>query len=169
MKKNTSIDTDTDTEKSKSKTQVKQEMLALQTLGEALVDAPLSVYKKFPIPEDLDLVIKETRKVTSHIARKRQLQYLGKVMRHVDVEPIQQAYDDWKSGYKKIARDHQHLEVVREKLIADDKEIFNELIEKNPQCDIQQLRQLIRLAQQERKLEKPPKNYRKLFQFLKEL
>ena len=159
----------TDEEEVKSKTQIKQEMHALQTLGENLLEIPMGVYKSLDIPEELDDVIKETRKITSNIARKRQIQYLGKVMRQVDIEPLQAAYDEWKSGRKKMARNHQHLEVTRDKLVEGDKNTLSEVIEKYPDCEIQQLRQLIRLAQQEPKLEKPPKNYRKLFQFLKEL
>ncbi len=168
MKKNSATTEETD-EEIKSKTQIKQEMHALQALGEALLEVPMGVYKSFPIPAELDEVIKETRKITSNIARKRQLQYLGKVMRQVEIDPIQSAYDEWKSGRKKIARNHHHLEETRDKLIEGDKTTLNEVIEKHPECNIQQLRQLIRLAQQERKLQKPPKNYRKLFQFLKEL
>jgi len=167
--KKTPDNTEETEEDIKSKTQIKQEMHALQTLGEALLEVPPGVYKSFPIPDELDEVIKETRRITSNIAKKRQIQYLGKVMRQVEVEPIQRAYDEWKSGRKRMARDHHHLEETRDKLIEGDKNTLNEVIEKHPECNIQQLRQLIRLAQQERKLQKPPKNYRKLFQFLKDL
>lgn len=158
-----------DSEEYKSKTQVKKELHALQDLGKVLLELPLGVYQSLPIPEDLDEAIKQSRKITSHVARKRQIQYIGKLMRQIDVEPIQHAYDEWKNGRKKLAREHQQLEKTRELLLSGNKDTLNEIIEQHPECDIQQLRQLIRLAQQEQKLQKPPKNYRKLFQFLKEL
>ncbi len=115
------------------------------------------------------VIQKEAKRINSNIAKRRQIQYIGKLMRRIDAEPIQSAYDEWKSGRKKMARDHQQLEETRDRLVDGDKNALSEVIENHPDCNIQQLRQLIRSAQHERKLEKPPKNYRKLFQFLKEL
>lgn len=156
-------------EEKKSKTRVKNEMHALQSLGEELLGIPVNVYKSFPIPDELGQAIADARKINSNSAMRRQLQLIGKLMRRIDSEPIQLALDEWKNGQKKRARDLQNIEKLREQLLDGDIDVLNDLIGSHPGCDIQQLRQLIRLAQQERKLEKPPKHFRKLFQFLKEL
>jgi ribosome-associated protein len=155
-------------EEIKSKTRLKDEMHELQSLGEALLALPLSVYHTLPVPENLDSALTAARKITAHGARRRQMQFIGKVMRSIDAAPLQAAYDEWKSGNKKLAREHQNLEELRDSLIAGDKAVMDAFIQEHQNCDIQQLRQLIRLAQQEKKLEKPPRNYRKLFQFLKD-
>ena len=153
----------------KSKTRLKKEMHALQDLGAQLLELPAAAYKKMPIPEELDEAISAMRKIKSHPARRRQMQYIGKVMREIDAAPIQKAYDDWKNGNKQIAREFQQLEQLRDDLLAAKPGVLESLIEECPDCDIQQLRQLVRLAQQERNLQKPPKHFRKLFQLLKEL
>jgi ribosome-associated protein len=163
------MNTENDFEDIKSKSALKAEMLELQALGEALLALPLSVYEKFPVPEELDSALTLARKITSHSAKRRQIQFIGRVMRNIDAEPLQLAYNEWREGNKKLAREHHHLEELRDQLIAGDKACLEQLIESHPDCDIQQLRQLIRQAQQEKTLNKPPKNYRKLFQFLKDL
>ena len=159
-------------EELKSKTQIKQELHDLKKLGAALIDLPKNVYDQMPIPEKLDIAIKESKRIKSHIAQKRQLQYIGKIMRLIEVEEIkaiETAYNEWKNGRKTLAREHQQLEILRDKLIEGDKEALITFINDHPGCDIQHLRQIVRLAQQEKKLEKPPKNFRKLFQLLKDI
>ena len=92
-------------EEYKSKTQIKEEMLALKDLGAALLDVPKSVYDSFPIPDELDEAIQTSHRIKSHIAKKRQLQYIGKVIRGIDYQPIQAAYDEWKNGRKKLSQE----------------------------------------------------------------
>jgi len=156
-------------EKEHSKSELKKRMLELQVLGEALLALPLSVYEKFPVPEELDDALSAARKITANSAKRRQLQFIGKVMRNIDAEPLQLAYDNWKEGNRKLARVHHSLEELRDELVSGNKESLQRVIESHPTCDIQQLRQLIRQSQVEKEQNKPPKNYRKLFQFLKEL
>ena len=158
-----------DDEDYKSKTQIKEEMHALKDLGSALLEVPKSVYDSFPIPDELDEAIQTSHRIKSHIAKKRQLQYIGKVMRRIEHEPIQAAYDEWKNGRKKLSREHNKLEELRDQLIEGDQDALNQVINDHPDCDIQQIRQMIRAAQQEKKQEKPPKSYRKLFKYLREL
>ncbi len=153
----------------KSKSQLKREVEALQKLGESLLELPDAIYKSFPIPEDLDAALQDAKRIKSNVAKKRQMQFIGKVMRDIDAEPIQQAYEEWKTGRKKMAREFHKLEQLRDDLIAGENDALQTLITEHPSVDIQQLRQLIRGAQQEKKNNKPPKNFRKLFQLLKEL
>ena len=153
----------------KSKSQIKAEMHELQELGEALLKLPESIYCTFPIPEELDRAIAGARKISAHGARRRQLQLIGKIMRHIDTTEISAAYTAWQTGLKQAAREHHQVEKIRDELISGNKETLDRVIAKYPGCDIQQLRQLTRLAQSEAEQHKPPKYYRKLFQFLKEL
>ena len=90
-------------------------------------------------------------------------------MREIDAKPIEDAYNEWKNGRKKLTREHHRLEQLRDQLVEGNNQLLNQLIQDHPDIDIQQFRQTIRLAQQERKQEKPPKHYRKLFQMLKAL
>ena len=158
-----------DEDQPKSKTQIKLEMHELQALGEALLQLPESVYNTFPIPEELDNEIVAARKIKTHSAKRRQLQLIGKIMRHIETDEIAAAYNHWQTGMKQAAREHHQLEQLRDELINGNKAALEQLITAHPDCDIQQLRQLIRLAQSEQTNQKPPKYYRKLFQFIKEL
>ena len=77
-----------------SKSQLKREMTALQKIGEELVGLSERELAKIPIvDEDLQLAIEEAHRIRSNNARKRHLQYIGKVMRNVDTAPIVQALD----------------------------------------------------------------------------
>lgn len=157
-------------EELKSKTEIKQEMRDLQAIGVALIDLPESVYKKISIPEDLDEAIQTYKKIKSHNAQKRQRQYIGRLMRGIDSEPLITALKEWKDGNKKLARDFNRLEQLRLDLLQDEnKQTIDQLITDHPECDRQQLMQLIRAAQKEHHAESNGKNFKKLFRFLKEL
>lgn len=162
--------TDNDQALPKSKSQLKREMHELQQLGEALVEMPVAAYDKLPVPAQLDEAIALARNIKSRSALRRQLQLIGKIMRRIDSEPIANAYQQWQGGNRQQARHHQQLEQLRDQLIDSD-DVLAQLINDKPDCDIQQLRQLVRLARQELNPEqnKPPRYYRKLFQFLKQL
>ncbi len=82
----------------KSKTRKKNEMLELQQLGESLLQVPPNIYKKLPIPEELNIAITEARKISSPGAKRRQLQFIGKLMRRIDPDPIRIAIEQWQSG-----------------------------------------------------------------------
>lgn len=153
----------------KSKSDIKKEMHALQDLGVELLDVPVNVYKKFPIPEELDEAIQVYRKITSNNAKKRQRGYIGRIMRSLDPAPIENALQEWKDGNKKLAREFHRLEQVREELLEGSQQAINDVMELYPDCDRQQLMQLIRSAQKEAKENSPPKSFKKLFQFLKAL
>ena len=153
----------------KSKTQIKNELIQLRKLGESLIDLPDGVYNTLSIPEKLDDAIKQAKKIASFQAKKRQLQYIGKVMRTVDMTEIEKKINDWQAGSKSLGREFKAIESLRERLIDNDTEVLNEIINAHPDCDIQRLRQLIRSTQKEQKLNKPPVHFRKLFRFLKEL
>ena len=152
-----------------SKSQLKRESEALQKLGEELVELPASQLAKIPMPEELADAVDLARRISARGGRKRQLQYIGKVMRQIDAEPIEKAMDALRNEHlRENARLHT-LEQWRDRLIAEGDAALSELLEHQPNADRQHLRQLMRNAQQEAKKNKPPKSARELFRYLREV
>ena len=161
--------TDHDDQEYKSKSQLKREMLALQNLGEALVKLPTNNLNKIPLPDELRNAIDHARSITSHGALRRQLQYIGKLMRHVDATPIQQALDAiQRVGQRNTAQFH-HVERWRDRLIAEGPGAIDELLAQYPNAERQRLRQLLLNVQRERQRNQPPKAARSLFRYLREI
>jgi ribosome-associated protein len=154
-----------------SKSELKRQMTELQKLGEQLVAEPRDRVKRVPMPEDVRDAILMCQTITNHEGRRRQLQYVGKMMRTLneeEVAAIQRTIDSWKGASKAQTAALHALERRREKLLADDKEL-TKLLSEHPDLDVQQLRTLIRNARKEQAENKPPKAYREIFQILKEL
>ncbi|QDQ29106.1 DUF615 domain-containing protein [Chitinimonas arctica] len=151
-----------------SKSQLKREMNALQALGVALMELSKAQLKKLNLPEELQTAIKDAQKITANGAIKRQRQYIGRLMRDVDPAPIQAFLASLRGENSRQTAWFHQLERTRDELLADDQAVAA-LITEHPQIDIQQLRQLVRNARTERAAQKPPKHFRALFQFLKEL
>lgn len=148
-----------------SKTQRKKDMHALQEIGEQLVELDPKKLAEFGLPEILIDAIHLARPMNKHGARRRQMQYIGKLMRNVDVLPIQEKLGSWQqTSLHQTARLHQ-LERWRECLLADE-HALTEFAQKYPAADLQHLRLLIRNAQKEKAADKPPKSFRLLFQAL---
>ena len=148
-----------------SKTQRKKDMHALQAIGEQLVELDTKKLAEFDLPEILVDAITLARPMQKHGARRRQLQYIGRLMREVDASPIQQKLDSWQQNSKhQTARLHQ-LERWRDRLLSDE-HALTEFAKQYPQADLQRLRLLIRNAQKEKAAEKPPNSFRLLFQEL---
>lgn len=162
-------DADFDGIEEKSKSQLKREMHELQELGEALVKLSDKELKKIPLPEELVDPIMLARRITANSGKRRQLQYIGKLMRRVDVDPLRQAYDDLKNGQRNAARKHQQAEKLRDKLVAGDSTTLEAVLTEHSNLDRQQLTQLIRAAQKEQELGKPNASAKKIFQLLWEI
>ena len=151
-----------------SKSQMKREMLALQELGEKLVALNAEQLSQFDLPEELSSAITQAQTIKKHGARKRQLQFIGRLMRSVDAESIQAQFDTvTRQSAQSISQLHK-IENWRDKLLANGDEALTNFINEYPDADRQQLRTLIRSAIQERQKNKPPKFYRKIFQFIKQ-
>lgn len=129
-----------------SKSQRKRDMTALQKLGETLVRLPAAQLAKIPLESHLADAITEARRLTSHEAVRRQLQYIGKLMRTVDPEPIQAAIDLIESKSKQSKAQFHLIERWRDRLIAEEDETLQSFLEKFPHSSRQQLRQLVRNA-----------------------
>ncbi len=148
-----------------SKTQRKKDMHALQEIGEQLVELDQNRLNEFDLPEILMDAINLARTMQKHGARRRQMQYIGKLMRNIDVLPIQEKLDSWhQASLHQTARLHQ-LERWRERLLTDE-HALTEFAQKYPAADLQYLRLLIRNTQREKAADKPPKSFRLLFQAL---
>ncbi len=150
-----------------SKTRLKQQMHELQDLGEALVDLPKDKLNQLDLPETLRDAVLDARRITAHGGRKRQLQYIGKLMRSVDPAPIQLKLDQWNGNHAEETALLHRLENWRKRLIDDDDALSGFLAE-YPGFDVQQLRTLIRNARKEAQQQKPPKSSRELFRTLRE-
>lgn len=151
-----------------SKSQKKREMAALQDIGTELVELGRDQLKKIALPEDLREAVRDAQRFTQHEARRRQLQYIGRLMRDIDPAPIRAALDEIK-GISAAATARQHaLERLRTRLLEDEAAL-GDIARTHPGADLQRLRQLRRNALKEQQLNKPPRAYRELFRVLREL
>ncbi|MGF6294016.1 ribosome-associated protein [Paraburkholderia youngii] len=152
-----------------SKSQVKREMQALQDLGAALVALPKDALKRMPMPEKLDEAVREARRITDHEGKRRQIQYVGRVMRSLldpETAALRTALDTYNGVNKTETAKLHWIERTREKLLADDAAL-TEFIRQHPAADPQQGRTLIRNARKEAQQSKPPRYFRELFQWIK--
>ncbi len=151
-----------------SKSSRKRAMHALQDIGERLVQLSPERLRKVPMPEELYDAVRDAQRFTKHEARRRQLQYIGKLMRGIDPTPIQAQLDAFEGGSAtETARQHR-LERLRADFLEDEK-VIAAIAEASPGADLQHLRVLRRNALKEREHNKPPKAYRELFRALREL
>lgn len=152
-----------------SKTEVKRQMHALQELGARLTKLNKEQLDKLDLGDSLRNAIDEFHRIKSNGAQKRHLQYIGKIMRTEDADEIEHAIGLFEAGHQAHTQAFHKLERWRDKLINDGNQALQEYVEEYPDADIQHIRQLIRNAQKELKLNKPPAASRKLFKYLREL
>jgi ribosome-associated protein len=151
-----------------SKTRRKKEMHALQALGAALVELADAELDRIELPEELAAAVREAKRIRSHEGRRRQLQYIGRLMREVDPEPIRAQLEALAGQSAAAAAHHRRLEALRERLIGDDGAL-TDYVASHAGADLQALRTLIRNARREQQEGRPPRAYRELFRLLKTL
>jgi ribosome-associated protein len=152
-----------------SKTQLKKQAHELQSLGEALVALPDDRLKDLAVSEGLLDAVKEYKKTRTHEGRRRQMQYIGKLMRRNEIEPIRQAVQAIQLGHAQDSLALHDAERWRAELIAHDTALTQWHTE-HPKTDVQQLRSLIRAARKDAAAQPEQRNgrtYRELFQFIK--
>jgi len=149
-----------------SRTKTKQRMLDLQALGATLVKLPDGKLATVPMPEALAAAVREARRISSREGLRRQVQYIGRLMREIDAEPIRAALADLEGHSAQTRARQQQLERWRSRLIEDDAAL-TEYASANPGSDIQELRTLIRNARREIADAKPPRAQRELFRLLR--
>ena len=156
-----------------SKTQLKDEADEKQALGEALLTLRADLMARLDLPEKLLDAIAQARRITNFEGRRRQMQFIGKLMRPLDAEPIRAAIDEQLNGSAQLTLTLHQAEQWRDKLVASDDALGDWLTE-YPDTDSQQLRALIRQARKDAKPEKPGeaprhgKSYREIFQLVRQ-
>ena len=166
--KNYSIDPNADDDAPISKTKLKAEADAAQNIGKKLIALSKERLIKLALPEALFDAVLEAKRLTANGAIRRQLQYLGRLMRDVDSVPIEEQLQAWEGkNIQENARFHG-MERWRDRLIAEPAAL-QEFLASFPKADIQQLRTLIRNVQKEVAASKPPKSSRELFKLIREL
>jgi ribosome-associated protein len=155
-----------------TRTQQRREALAVLALATQLVELPPSKLARLALPDDVRDEIANVRRIDSHIARKRQLGFLAKLMRRHDstaFEPARAALGENREHQRQTNAALHRLEALRDRLLEDD-DALGELIARHPHIDRQHLRALVRQARTEKAApHKSPKAFRELFRLLKTL
>ncbi|CNL63199.1 ribosome biogenesis factor YjgA [Yersinia frederiksenii] len=151
-----------------SKSEIKRDAEALKDLGTELVELGKNALEKIPLDEDLLAAIELAQKIKKE-GRRRQIQLIGKMLRARDVEPIQTALDKLKNRHNQQVSLFHKLELLRDRLVEEGDDAIPTVLDLYPDADRQQLRSLVRNPQKEKAANKPPKSYRQIFQYLREL
>lgn len=157
-----------DGELPKSKTQLKNEMQALQELGKQLTELNASKLADVPMNAELEDAIATFHRIKSREARRRQMQFIGKLMRDADVEAIEAVLDSHKEQDLQRLRFDRMAEGWRDRLLEQGNDALKAFFNEYPGVDHQQLRNLLREAGKEKANNKPPTNQRKLFRYLRD-
>lgn len=150
-----------------SKSQRKRDMHALQELGEALVALPGHKLARVPLDESLRDAIEHAQSISSHEGRRRQLQYVGKLMRSVDPAPIQAALDLLQAGSRAATALHHRAEHWRERLL-NERGALEAWRAERPLADLAQLQVLLDAARTELSAGQGGRRYRELFRLLRD-
>jgi ribosome-associated protein len=174
MKSDDEIDdtTDEDGWDGPSRSQLRREALAVFELAERLIEQNEAQLLHLPLDDELRALVRESQRITQQIARKRQLQYLAKILRREDeatLDAIRSVLEHGKADSRRDTAALHRIEAWRERLIAEGDTALAELLTAHPTADRQHLRQLARNAHQERLQNKPPHAYRELFRELREM
>ena len=143
-------------------------MHELQALGVALLRLNERELESIAMPEELRRAVLEAKRIKSHEAKRRQLQYIGRLMRVVDAAPLRAKLEAIEGSSAQATAHHRRLEAWRERLLDDD-EALTAFAAEHPGADMQVLRTLIRNARKEAASGKPPRAYRELFRVLKQI
>ena len=151
-----------------SKSEIKRDAEDLKQLGEKLVNLTKANLTKVPLDDSLKDTIELAQRLQKE-ARRRQLQYIGKLLRSIDAEPIREALEKIENKHNQQQAMLHKLEILRDELVAKGDVALTDLLNEHPSADRQQLRNLIRAAQKEKEQNKPSKAYREIYQILKTL
>jgi ribosome-associated protein len=150
-----------------SRTRRKLEAEALQQLGKQLITVSESDLQRLQLPEQLIEALREARRIHSHNAQKRHLQYIGKLMRDIDPEPVRQYFEAHRLAKNVEVQKHHQLEEMRDTLIIGGEKAVDSFIQDYPGANRKQLCHLVRQANRERASGHPPKSAREIFRYLK--
>jgi ribosome-associated protein len=151
-----------------SKSQRKREAAALQSLAVSMVDLPDEKLARLPLPDRLHEAIVECRRITSHGALRRQHQYLGRLMRGTEVDPIREALAILEREAEGRTRHFHLLERWRDRLISEGDDALDALLAEHPRLERAPIRRFVRDARREAARELPPRAARALFRHLRD-
>ncbi|HUU72699.1 MAG TPA: ribosome biogenesis factor YjgA [Burkholderiales bacterium] len=150
-----------------SKSQRKRDMHALQALGKMLVELPQERLAKMELPESLRDAVLDAKRISAHGALRRQLQYVGRLMRDVDADRIREQVDEIQAGSARNVAILHRAERWRTQLL-DDADAMSLFVSTFPGADPQRLRTLVRNAKREKADSKPPRSFRQLLRDIRE-
>ena len=162
--------TDAEEENSISKSQKKRDMLALQDIGVELVGLSSEVINKLDLPDNLRTAVVEAKRIpkSKYGGMKRQMQYIGRLMREIDPAPIIEQLNSLKAPNKKQTALHHLAELWRERLLADESAL-NAFVNAFPDADAAALARFVQGAKDDKAKGRPPKNYRLLYSQIHDL
>jgi ribosome-associated protein len=152
-----------------SKSARKREAASLQELGVKLSALPDQEIKALDLPENLFVALRDLRRLPSHGAQVRQRQYIGKLMRNIDPEPVLAKLAERKKRHDVEIRHFQQIELWRDRLLSEPAAAFEELLKEYPNADRATLAKLLEKAEKERAEQRSPVGARELFAFLRQL
>jgi ribosome-associated protein len=158
-----------DDQDSISKSQRKRELHDLKQLGVELLEFSEDALRQLALPERLFDALLTAKRISTHGARKRQLQFVGKLLKETDIEPLRAAVHERTHQQLTNTREFHQLEALRDQLLLHGDEALNEVLEVFPRADRQHLRKLTRLARQEQTQGQPKGAGKALFRHLREL
>jgi ribosome-associated protein len=152
-----------------SKSARKREAASLQELGVQLSALPDQEIKALGLPDSLFVALRDLRRLPSHGAQVRQRQYIGKLMRTIDPEPVLAKLAERKRRHDQEIRHFQQIERWRDRLLSEPETGIPEFIAAFPKADEALLHRLLDKAARERLEQRSPVGARELFAFLREL
>lgn len=152
-----------------SKSELKRQMLALQKLGEQLSLLPQKELDRMALPAQLMDALQLAKRIKNREGRRRQLQYIGKIMRRIDAEPIRQRLLQQEQGEQEKNSQLHALEQLRDDLVSGGMPVIEQVLNRFPEAERSRLSQLVRSAGKEKLRQQSPKSARKLFHYLREL
>src|SRR6201986_1332880 len=152
-----------------SKSARKREAASLQELGVKLSALPDQEIKALDLPENLFIALRDLRRLPSHGAQVRQRQYIGKLMRKIDPEPVLAKLAERKQRHDVEIRHFQQIERWRDRVLSEPAVALQELLEEYPQADRAKVKPLLQKAERERLEQRSPVGARELFAFLRQL
>jgi ribosome-associated protein len=154
-------------ENSISKSQKKRNMIALQSVGEELVALSTDVINKMDLPDELRVAILDAKRIpnSKHGGNKRQMQYIGRLMREVDPAPILAQLQALKAPNQKQTAQHHLAERWRERMLVDATSVAA-FVREFPEADQTMLEKYLAAAKDDHAKQRPPKNFRLLYQTL---
>jgi ribosome-associated protein len=156
-------------EQRQSKSARKREAASLQELGVKLSALPDQEIKALGLPEGLFIALRDLRRLPSHGAQVRQRQYIGKLMREIDPEPVLAKLAERKQRHDLEIRHFQQIERWRDRLLSDPGTAVAELLQEYPSADAADLARLLEKAERERLEQRSPVGARELFAYLRQL